>query len=216
MPIPSHFPIMVRQSARERVFSQLQKWIIDGTFHPGEKLNDADLAASLGVSRTPVREALQLLQNQGLVEMLPSKETRVASTEDMEPSKLFPPIGALLGCAAEIAADFIDATTIDELRGINARFAAAVEKGESHKALEFDEQFHHRILEIANNPYIDSVYSILQAHCRRLYYLMSIVPAHSSIKEHAGIINALAERDKTSAGVLMRKNWEYGSNPIKK
>ena len=214
MPIPRQFPILVRQSVRERVFSQLQRWIIDGTFHPGEKLNDADLAASLGVSRTPVREALQMLQNHGLVEMLPSKETKVTTIKDGEASKLFPPIGALQACAAEIAADIIDSATIAALRVINSQFAKAIEKGESHAALEFDEQFHDKILEVANNPYITSAYSILQAHCRRLYYIKSIVPVHGSIKEHEGIIDALERRDNNAAGSLMRKNWDYYSNPI--
>ena len=77
MPIPTNFAVPGRISAKDRSFSQIQRWIIDGTLQPGEKLNDADLAGALGVSRTPIREALQLLEGQGLVEMHPGKDTRV-------------------------------------------------------------------------------------------------------------------------------------------
>lgn len=67
----------VRLSAKEKAFHQLQRWIVDGTLEPGEKVTDADLAEALGVSRTPVREALQLLESQGFVEMKPGKETKI-------------------------------------------------------------------------------------------------------------------------------------------
>jgi DNA-binding GntR family transcriptional regulator len=74
MPVPKHFSSPMRITAKERALSQIQKWIIDGTLQPGEKLLDAELAESLAVSRTPVREALQLLEVQGLVEMHPGRE----------------------------------------------------------------------------------------------------------------------------------------------
>lgn len=81
MPVPHNFSSPVRMSAKERALSQIQRWIIEGTLEPGEKLIDAELAESLGVSRTPIREALQLLEVQGLVSMHPGKETRVMIIE---------------------------------------------------------------------------------------------------------------------------------------
>ena len=60
MPIPTDHAKPLRISAKENAFNQLQQWIIDGTLHPGEKLNDTELAGALGVSRTPIRESLQL------------------------------------------------------------------------------------------------------------------------------------------------------------
>ncbi|MDY7046863.1 GntR family transcriptional regulator, partial [Virgibacillus sp. M23] len=65
MPVPKNFSSPVRMTAKERALSQIQRWIIDGTLQPGEKLIDAELAESLAVSRTPISEAFQLLEVQG-------------------------------------------------------------------------------------------------------------------------------------------------------
>lgn len=77
MPVPKNFVSPVRMTAKERAFSQIQRWIIDGTLQPGEKLLDAELAESLGVSRTPIREAFQLLEVQGLVSTHPEKKQKL-------------------------------------------------------------------------------------------------------------------------------------------
>ena len=78
MPIPAQQSPVVRTTARERVFKALQEWIIDGPLLPEERLNDAELAKFFSVSRTPVREALQMLAEQKLVTMVPSSGTFVA------------------------------------------------------------------------------------------------------------------------------------------
>ena len=69
MPIPVDHTRPVRVSAKESAHLQLQQWIIDGTLQPGEKLVDTELAEALNLSRTPIREALQLLEVQGFIEM---------------------------------------------------------------------------------------------------------------------------------------------------
>ena len=66
MPIPQNYSAPVKLSAKDRAYNQIQEWIVDGTLVPNEKINDAQLANALGISRTPVREALQLLALQGL------------------------------------------------------------------------------------------------------------------------------------------------------
>lgn len=81
MPIPSNISKPVRQTAKTIALEQIQKWIVEGILAPGEKINDDELAKALGISRTPVREALQLLAVQGFVEMSPGRETRISQIE---------------------------------------------------------------------------------------------------------------------------------------
>lgn len=207
MPIPTNFSTHTRISARDHAFKQILQWIIDGTFHPGEKLNDGKLAEALGISRTPVREALQTLQAQGFVEMRPGKETRVTMIEKDDISKILPPLAALQSLAAELAAPVIDEHTIELLRDTNEKFAQAIGRDDAFKALKIDEQFHSAIVEITNNPYILSTISMLQAHVRRLFFHNSIVLTHSSIEEHEAIISAFERRDKDTAAAVMRSNW---------
>ena len=90
MPIPTDHAKPLRISAKENAFNQLQQWIIDGTLHPGEKLNDTELAGALGVSRTPIRESLQLLEVQGFVKMYPGKATQVTEVDKESITDLLP------------------------------------------------------------------------------------------------------------------------------
>ena len=207
MPIPTNFSAPNRLSAKERAFNQIQEWIIDGTLQPEEKLNDAELAQALGVSRTPVREALQLLSVQGFVEMRPGVATQVTAVNKEDISKILPPLAVLQALAAELATPVIDKQTINSLHGINTEFTKAIEKGDYYSALKLDEQFHRGIVEVAENPYIINTISMLQAHVRRLFFHKSIILTNDSIREHEAILQAFEHKDKDTASNIARNNW---------
>ncbi|MBY6054372.1 GntR family transcriptional regulator [Cytobacillus firmus] len=207
MPIPSNYSSPTRVSAKDRAFSQIQEWIIDGTLQPKEKLNDADLAKALGVSRTPIREALQLLNVQGFVEMFPGVGTQVTSVNPEDISKILPPLGVLQALAAELAAPVISQETINILRDINHKFAKALNAGDTFSALKQDEKFHNIIIDLAQNPYISNTASMLQAHVMRLYYNKTIILKERSIEEHEDILKALEQKDREKAGNIARVNW---------
>lgn len=207
MPIPTNFSTPIRQSAKNRAFSQLLEWIIDGTLQPNEKLHDADLAHALGVSRTPVREALQLLNAQGFVEMFPGVGTVVTAVNKEDITKILPPCGVLHGLAAELATPIITQEVIDDLREMNERFGQAIEKGDFNTALKVDEQFHNEIMKTAQNSYIKNMVSSLQSHVLRLYFHDQIILTTQSIDEHEGILKAFEEKDAETASRIMRINW---------
>ncbi|NOU96241.1 FCD domain-containing protein [Paenibacillus sp. LMG 31456] len=209
MPIPTNFSTPIRMTAKERAFSQIQRWIIDGTLQPAEKLIDADLAEVLGVSRTPIREALQLLEVQGLVEMHPGKDTRVKNIEKDDILKMYPTLAALHSLAAELAAPLILSEHIELLKGFNAQFTEAIENGQPYQAMELDEQFHNVIVDVSDNSYISSFSSSLQIHIRRFKYVFlkqRITSNHESVLEHAAIISALENRDPDKAAAMMKQN----------
>jgi DNA-binding GntR family transcriptional regulator len=93
-------------------------------------LIDAELAEALGVSRTPIREAIQLLEVQGLVSMHPRQETRVTSLEKDDILKIYPTIASLHALAAEYAARVILPEQIETLKEINIQFGKAIESGQ--------------------------------------------------------------------------------------
>ncbi|UAL54448.1 MULTISPECIES: GntR family transcriptional regulator [Metabacillus] len=207
MPIPTNFSSPTRVTAKNRAFAQIQEWIIDGTLQPKEKLNDADLAQALGVSRTPIREALQLLNVQGFVEMFPGVGTQVTSVNKEDINKILPPLGVLQALAAELATPVISQESIDSLREINTKFAEAIKKGDFYSALKQDEHFHNIIVENAQNQYITNSISNLQAHVLRLYFHQSIILTNDSIQEHEAILQAFENKNKEKAASLARKNW---------
>ncbi|KEQ21761.1 GntR family transcriptional regulator [Paenibacillus tyrfis] len=209
MPIPGNFSTPIRLSAKERALSEIQRWIIDGTLHPGEKLLDADLAEALGVSRTPVREALQLLEAQGLVELHPGKETRVKLIEKDDILKMYPTLASLHALAAEQAAPFVLPGHIEQLKELNARFSDAIAVGQPFQAMEWDEQFHNLIVDIADNPYTASFGASLQIHIRRFKYVFlkqPVAATQASVQEHAAVIQALEKRDPETAAAMMKQN----------
>jgi DNA-binding GntR family transcriptional regulator len=209
VPIPQWYASPERVSAKERAFIQIQHWIVDGTLQPGEKLNDGELADALGVSRTPIREALQTLELQGFVEMHRGRDTRVTRITKDDIQKIYPPLASLQSLAAEQAAGLVTTEFLEHLRHINREFASSLERKSSYKAMEFDDEFHNAIIEFTDNPYISSFISTLQLHVRRLKYVFfqDAMLSHKSVSEHEQIINAFEQRDSNKAAEIMRENW---------
>lgn len=207
MPIPMNHAKPVRLTAKESAYQQLQQWIIDGTLQPEEKLNDTELAQALNISRTPIREALQLLEAQGFVEMVPGKATRVTKIVKEDVGNLLPPLAALQALAAELALPNLTDEHLLLLTETNERFSSAIRQGQDFKALKIDEEFHQIIVDAADNQYIHSMLDRLQAHVRRLFFHDAITLGERSSKEHEDIIKAFREQDKESAATLMKTNW---------
>ncbi|WP_188206967.1 GntR family transcriptional regulator [Alkalibacillus aidingensis] len=207
MPIPVNHSKPVRQSAKESAFNQIQQWIIDGTLLPGEKLNDSELAESLGVSRTPIRESLQLLEVQGFVKMYPGKATQVTEIRREAIKELLPPLAVLQSLSAELAIDNLTTDHIIQLEQINERFAQSIRSHNEYAALKVDEEFHQVIVDITNNSYIHSILESLQAHVRRHFFYNSIVLTEKSIEEHQSIITAMKNGNKDQASAIMKENW---------
>jgi DNA-binding GntR family transcriptional regulator len=209
MPVPKNFSTPIRMSAKEQALTQIQRWIIEGTLQPGEKLIDAELAESLSLSRTPIREAFQLLEMQGLVSMYPGKETKVTSIDKDDILKMYPTLAALHALAAEYAAKVILPAQIEALKELNAQFAKAIENGQPYQAMELDEQFHNLIVEVSDNAYVASFSASLQIHIRRFKYVFLKQPVSGtlvSVEELASIILALEKHDAEAASATMKQN----------
>jgi len=207
LPIPINHEKPARKSAKESAFSQLQQWIIDGTLLPGEKINDTELAQALGVSRTPVRESLQLLEALGFVEMFPGKATQVTEVDRSSIKDLLPPLAALQALSAELAIQNMSKEILTSLVNTNKRFAEAIHSKNYYSALKIDEQFHDIIVDAANNSYIKNIIESLQAHVRRLFFHNSIILTEHSIQDHEAIINLIKNEDVDQLNTVMKNNW---------
>lgn len=219
MPIPSDFSSPSRMSAKERAYAQIQRWIIDGTLQPKEQLIDAELAEALGVSRTPIREALLLLEVQGLVEVHPGKATIVKDIDKDDILKLYPVFATLHALATEITTTLILPEQVEQLKMLNARFAESIENKEPYQAMEMDEQFHNLIVELSDNLYISSFSATIQTHIRRFKYVFlkqHETSTYSSVQEHTAIIEAMEQRDPTAASAIMKQNLLRPMNELSK
>src|SRR3954453_18655782 len=102
MPVPADRAALERDLLRDRAYATIRDAIVDGTLQPGEKLKDADLTNWLGLSRTPIREALNRLEQDGLVESAPQRYTRVAPLDRRAARDAFPIVAAVPALPAQL------------------------------------------------------------------------------------------------------------------
>jgi DNA-binding GntR family transcriptional regulator len=210
MPLPSQATPIPRRSARHDVYERLRTWIEEGVLSPGEAIKDAEVASALGVSRTPVREALQMLEQQGAVEMLPGRVTRVTDTTPDDIAMVYSPLSALQALAAELGTPRATEEDIRAMTAANERLLAAVDAGDKVAARDADAVFHGVLLRLAANPYLDAAIEPMQMHIRRLEarYFADAEPGHDSYAEHRAIIDAVAAGDAEGARETARRNFQ--------
>ncbi|WP_272473478.1 GntR family transcriptional regulator [Baekduia alba] len=212
MPLPADVDRVARKTARDQVFDTMLEAIVSGSLAPGEVIRDDAIASRLGVSRTPVREALQRLQHYGMVETEPNRLTRVAPAVAEDIELLYPPLGALHGVAAEAAAARLGPDDFSALNGANARLRAAAKARDAVAAREADAAFHQVLLDAARNPYLLSALEVLDVQFRRMemVYFADLAPAEGSAEEHDAIIAAAEAGAAARVGRLVRANIMRG------
>src|SRR4051795_5223830 len=135
MPVPSDQAVTTRLLLRDEAYARLRDAILDGTLEAGEQLRDAELSAWLGISRTPIREALARLEDNGLVESAPNRYTRVAPLDRRDALDAFQVVAALHALAAELALPNAGERELREMRAANRRLAAAFRAGDVDEAV---------------------------------------------------------------------------------
>lgn len=204
MPLPA----VPRRLLRDEAHAVLLAAIVNGELAPGQILRDAELAAQAGLSRTPVREALARLADEGLVESKPNAYTRVTPLDRRDCQEAFTVLRALHVLAASEAAPRMAASDVRLMRAANERFAAALDAGDAEAALAADDDLHAVVLEVAGNRTLAATLDRLTPRIRRLERLrFSSGPGRDSVAMHEQIIEALARRDATEAARRVHDNW---------
>lgn len=210
MPIPTEQSPMVRTTARERVYKTLQQWIINGTLLPEERLNDVELAKHFSVSRTPVREALQMLAEQKLVTMVPSSGTFVAPIDLKDMAYVYELLGGLQAYAIELGIDRVTPEQLDTMHHINETFYKYNQQGDVQKTMDADWAFHHCIAELSENHYLITYTEqlLMQANRNERHFFKTYVHPQQSYEAHERIIAALREHNLESAKIQAQENWQ--------
>jgi DNA-binding GntR family transcriptional regulator len=208
MPLPEEAPHVNRPSASALALQQLQQWIEDGTLQPGEVLKDSEIARTLGVSRTPIREAFQRLEQLGLVVTTRNTRTEVAPARPQDAELLYVPLSVLHELAVQLAIPNLQPTDFDTMTEANERLLAAARRGDAVAARQADEDFHNVPFERAGNPFLQQVTDWLSVHSRRLntLYFTQNVPTTNSYREHLDLIAALRAGNVALASTLARQN----------
>lgn len=210
MPIPGSLPKQPRALVREEVYATVLEWILDGTLYPGEYVREQELAEALGVSRTPVREALRRLEDSGLVRSEANRSTRVAPLEISDVKMIYPIIGTLEPLAIRLSEGQMTLDDIDEIAAANAQIVIAVQEGIRGGAADADERFHQLVSSHCGNPELIRIVGGLRVKLRRMahaYFLGRII-AEVSVEEHAAVVEALRAGDVERAAVASAAHWQ--------
>lgn len=197
--------------SKENIIEKLREWIITLEFAPGEKIADNDIAAYFGVSRTPVREVLKILEQQKLIVTYPGKATVVAELFPEKIEELYIPMRALQCLAVKMAADRASDKDIAELIELNEEFYVKMLNRDTDVfgLLTADRRFHSKIVQICGNEYLADFCSTLWPHVARMDYIFfrDAKALNESYNDHLAIISAIRLRDPFGAEMAMQNNW---------
>lgn len=208
---------MERQTVRLRTFNHLRAWIEDGTLAPGETLRDYDIAQQLGISRTPVREALQMLEQLGAIETVPGSHTRVVDADFEDVRLVLGPLAALQSLAVVAATPHITDDDITRLEDATEAMRAALRTGDALAARRADDAFHGVFLERCANPYLTAAIEPLLHHARRLdgLYFADLEMTAAAVDDHRSILEAVKSGAADTAGELTTRDWLVSRQRVK-
>ncbi len=186
---------------REVIFNSLREAIIIGELRPGERLMEVQLAEKMGVSRTPVREAIRKLELEGLVDMIPRKGAHVAELSIKDIMDVLEVRASLDGLATSLAAERITDDELKELKHINGQFATYIEKENLNGSIKKDVEFHDIIYKASRNDKLISIINNLREQVQRfrVIYLKEYNNSKNLIKEHNDIYEAVSSRAMENA-----------------
>ncbi|MFX0591855.1 GntR family transcriptional regulator [Melissospora conviva] len=202
-------PSVPRRLLRDQAYDVLLAAIVEGELRPGQVLRDGELATAVGLSRTPVREALARLADEGLVESKPNAYTRVAPLHRRDCEEAFVVLRALHTLAVREAVPRMTPAHVERMRAANVDFAAALDAGDVLAALAADDDVHDVYLDATGNHTLRSTIERLSPRIRRLERLrFASLPGRDSIGVHERIADACAAGDADLAADLVYANWD--------
>ncbi|MBI4318610.1 MAG: GntR family transcriptional regulator, partial [Chloroflexi bacterium] len=196
---------------RMQVYDALREAILSGRLNPGDHLTEEKVCSQLGVSRSPLREALRRLETEGLVRIEPRRGVVVTELSQGDLADLFAVRKSLEGLATALAAKCITAEELAKLREICAEMGRCIDAGDVPAVPTLNSQYHEVIILAARNRWLKGFMVSLRDHIQRIYSSSIQAPdrASQSLKEHLQINEALCNRDAEAAERLAKEHLQH-------
>jgi DNA-binding GntR family transcriptional regulator len=193
----------------EVVIQQITDAIVTGRLQPGDKLVEAQMGQQLGVSRAPLREAFQRLEQIGLVEKIPNRGTFVSTLTERDVKELHNVRELLEGLAARMLAERRDPQAIDRLNAILDAMRQAADDGEPSRMITLDADFHDALIELSEHKLLRELWVVMGVRLRR-FLLLKRQRLYPSLADaaplHEPIVQAIAAGDPVRAEAQARKH----------
>ncbi len=201
----------------DAAYQTMRRRILDNAWAPGYRALEQAIALELGMSRTPVREALIRLANEGLVEVVPRHGMRVLPVSAADMNEIYQVLGSLEATAAElVAARRPAAAEIAPLEAASRAMAEALKRGDLDAWAEADERFHRHLVELCGNRLLAATVNNFwdRAHRARMFTLrLRPLPVHST-REHRDLVRAIRKGDVGTAREIHRAHRDRGRREL--
>jgi DNA-binding GntR family transcriptional regulator len=200
-----------RRPLHEEAVDRLRDLIVQGQLASGERLNERVLSQQLGISRTPLREALKLLASEGLVALLPNRGAQVAPLEAGRLAETLAVMGALEALAGELACLHASTERIAEIRALHEEMVAMHARGDLASYFRYNQAIHLKIVEASGNATLANAYRQLNANVLRARYMANLSKERwdEAVREHEQILSALTARDVVGLRRLLQDHLAH-------
>jgi DNA-binding GntR family transcriptional regulator len=194
---------------RDQTYDIIKNMIILREIEPGKKINEEHIAKEIQVSRTPIREALCRLENEGIVKIIPRRGAFVSDLTETNVREILLIREVLEGLVARLATENMNQESLERLRDALEKVRSIPEKGrELINYTRSEVEFHSQLLNACDNHMLQNMMEIVNAHLQIIRLRTVVLPerAQKTVNEHLQILNAIEKGDATSAEELMRKH----------
>jgi DNA-binding GntR family transcriptional regulator len=199
-------PKVERLQLHDAAIDHLRTFIVEGLLAPGVKLNERELCERLGISRTPLREALKVLAAEGLVELLPNRGATVSQMSEVEIREMFELMSGLEAFSGELACERMTPAEFAEIKALHYEMLACHAQNDLSGYYARNRAIHDRISEAARNAALRQVYVSTNRRLQALRFRSNYSTSkwESAIRDHEEMIRALEARDGKRMAAILR------------
>ncbi|HEX6691381.1 MAG TPA: GntR family transcriptional regulator, partial [Burkholderiales bacterium] len=208
---------IVRRSLHDEVASRVRDMIIEGALAPGARIYEEQLAKTLGVSRTPMREALKTLASEGLIELVAARGALVRRFSPKDVRDMLDVLAVLESFAARLACRAAGDDQIAELRALHDRMVAFYKAKNRLEYYKLNQDFHSGVLRLSGNAALQSAHLAIQARLKRIRYIGNSEPRKwkDAMAEHDEMIRRLEARDADGLAAILALHMEHTWERVK-
>jgi DNA-binding GntR family transcriptional regulator len=205
---------LVRLNLSEQIANRLRDMIIQNELVPGERIREREICKQLQVSRTPLREALQKLATEGLIDLVPNCGAVISAPQEEEVADMLQVLGALESFAGEKACELASEDELSEIKALHYEMLAAFARGDRLSYFKLNQKIHRSIVVASRSETLLSMHTRLNAKLYRIRYISNLRNElwGSAVEEHEQLMNALEARDAERLSTLLRRHlrstWE--------
>ncbi|HXZ08798.1 MAG TPA: GntR family transcriptional regulator [Paraburkholderia sp.] len=201
-------PKVERQRLHDTVVEHIRRFIVEGTLEPGKKLNERELCETLGISRTPLREALKVLAAEGLIEIWPNRGASVSKMSEAELRETFELMSGLEAFSGELACERITAAEIAEIKALHYAMLACRAQNDLAGYYSRNQAIHDKINEAARNSALRQMYVAVNRRLQALRFRSNFqIPKWDrAIHDHDEMLKALDDRDGKRLSAILRQH----------